>query len=140
MTGAFSAEFGFRTSRKWTISLMTSFNHVAGASSVQAYQSGDGYDVTFRTASVNGYNIAIIPRWRYDYIIKPGFRMYSSFGMGFGLYVNYHTGEDSYYEPVQGEIQLVPLGITFGRKWFGLVETGFGSQYVGGRIGFGYRF
>lgn len=140
MTGAFSAEFGFRTGRRWSISLMASCNHVSGSTLRQVTGSGDSYSAAFKTSNVNGNSIAVIPRWRYDYIIKPGFRMYSSFGMGFGLYLNYHSEDVDYDTPLQGEVQLVPLGISFGRKWFGLVETGFGSQYVGGRIGFGYRF
>ena len=140
MTGAFCVEFGIRTSRRWTISLMTSYNHVFSSKSVQAYKTEDGAYVSMRSSNVNGNNIAFIPRWRFDYIIKPGFRMYSSFGFGYGFYFNYSTDEEFYYEQMQAEAQLVPLGISFGKKWFGLVETGIGTQYMGGRIGFGYRF
>lgn len=140
MTGAFSAEFAYRAGRRWTISLMTSYNHVFSSQSIQAYKTEDGGSVSMRSAKVNGNCLAFIPRWRFDYIIKPGFRMYSSFGFGYGLYFNYTTDEEFGYEPIQPEAQLVPLGISFGRKWFGLVETGIGTQYMGGRIGFGYRF
>ena len=140
MTGAFSAEFGYRTGKRWTISVMASYNHVFGANSIQAYQTDGSYSVSMSSSNVNGNCIAFIPRWRFDYIIKPGFRMYSSVGIGYGLYFNYSTDDEYYYEPIQPEAQLVPLGISFGRKWFGLVETGIGTQYMGGRIGFGYRF
>ena len=140
MTGAFSAEFGYRTGKRWTISVMASYNHVFGANSIQAYRTDGSYSVSMSSSNVNGNCIAFIPRWRFDYIIKPGFRMYSSVGIGYGLYFNYSTDDEYYYEPIQPEAQLVPLGISFGRKWFGLVETGIGTQYMGGRIGFGYRF
>ena len=36
--------------------------------------------------------------------------------------------------------ELVPVGVTFGKKVYGFAEAGYGHQYWGGRAGIGYRF
>lgn len=140
MTGAFSAEFGYRRSPRWLTSMMISYNHVFNSSTFQSYTSENGPSYYSSMSKVNGNSLAFIPRLRYDYIVRPGFRLYSSIGIGFGFYFKYTVDDEFNYELVQPEAQLVPVGLSFGRKWFGLFETGIGTQYIGGRLGFGYRF
>ena len=36
--------------------------------------------------------------------------------------------------------QMVPIGVTVGKKVFGFFETGIGTQYVGCMAGIGFRF
>ena len=38
------------------------------------------------------------------------------------------------------DIQLNPIGVEFGRRFFGMAEMGVGVNYFGGRLGIGYRF
>ena len=39
-----------------------------------------------------------------------------------------------------GQVQIIPIGITFGRKVYGFAEYGAGFTYLGGSVGIGYRF
>ena len=36
--------------------------------------------------------------------------------------------------------QLVPIGVTFGKRFYGFAEAGYGFQYQGGRAGIGWKF
>ncbi len=38
------------------------------------------------------------------------------------------------------DAQVNPIGVEFGRRFFGMAELGIGMNYFGGRIGIGYRF
>ena len=38
------------------------------------------------------------------------------------------------------DVQLNPIGVEFGKRFFGSVELGIGMNYTGVRGGIGYRF
>ena len=60
--------------------------------------------------------------------------MYSSIGLGIAMT----------YDPRPDEIlpifQMAPLGISVGKRLYGFGEIGLGAEYIGGRVGIGYRF
>ena len=60
--------------------------------------------------------------------------MYGSAGLGImaGFF-----DDEAYIYPT---FQLVPLGLTFGRKVYGFAEFGLGTLYIGANIGAGFRF
>lgn len=78
--------------------------------------------------------LSLMHTWRFTYVNRPVFRMYSSIGLGIVMT----------YDPRPDEIlpifQLAPLGISVGKRIYGFGEIGLGAEYIGGRAGIGYRF
>ena len=62
------------------------------------------------------------------------FRVYS--GVGYGTMAGYTDGDG---RPAHG-VQIVPAGISFGRRFFGFAELGMGWMYCPSRAGIGFRF
>lgn len=70
---------------------------------------------------------------RCNYLSRPAVRLYGSLEAGVMLNI---SGEFQ----VIPAVQLNPIGVEFGRSFFGLVEAGVGFNYTGLRVGAGYRF
>ena len=65
------------------------------------------------------------------------FKIYSGIGYGnMGGYVKVRGGRTI---PAHGP-QFIPVGVTFGRRLYGMAELGMGYLYFPARIGIGYRF
>lgn len=125
MIGLISAEYSLNLRKKFTFAvgayLSTAWNKV--------YQ----YDGQKNGADV-GVGLTIMPTARFKYVSKNAFNMYGSAGLG--IMAGYFQKE-AYVYPT---FQLVPIGLTFGRKVYGFAEFGLGTLYIGGNIGVGYRF
>lgn len=80
-----------------------------------------------RSSSADLSGVAMV---RFNYFNRKYVHLYSSVGAGFLLY-------DWRVVP---QIQLVPVGVSFGGKLFGFAELGAGSLFLGGNIGIGYKF
>lgn len=81
-------------------------------------------------------NLTILPIGivgRCNYLNRPVVKLYGSLEAGAMLVL-----QDDFQ--VVPEVQLNPIGIEFGRRFFGLLEAGFGFNYAGLRAGVGYRF
>ena len=74
--------------------------------------------------------------YRYNYILKDVFRLYSGIGAGF-LFL---SKDNAVGFPIIPILQLVPIGFSYGNKTFLSFEAGAGGDYVGFRIGVGIRF
>ena len=70
---------------------------------------------------------------RCNYLNRPSVKLYGSLEAGVLLSVG--GGLDLTFDA-----QLNPIGVEFGRRFFGMVEAGVGMNYFGGRVGMGYRF
>ena len=70
---------------------------------------------------------------RVNYLARPAYKLYGSLEAGVLLSVG--ESLDFIYSA-----QINPIGFEFGRDFFGLIELGVGLNYVGGRLGLGYRF
>lgn len=70
---------------------------------------------------------------RCNYLSRPKVKLYGS--LEAGVILNFE--EDFQVIP---NLQLNPIGVEFGRSFFGLVEAGIGMNYTGVRVGAGYRF
>ena len=70
---------------------------------------------------------------RYNYLNRPSWKLYGSLEAG-GLF---SVGGDFSVAP---NVQLNPIGVEYGKKFFGMLELGVGMNYTGGRLGIGYRF
>ena len=71
---------------------------------------------------------------RCNYLNRPAVKLYGSLEAGVFLPI----GSDEFQ--VIPNFQLNPIGVEFGRKFFGMVELGIGMNYVPLRVGLGYRF
>lgn len=71
---------------------------------------------------------------RFNYLNRPAVKLYGSLEAGVFLPI----GSDDFQ--VIPNLQLNPIGIEFGRRFFGMVELGIGMNYVPVRVGLGYRF
>ena len=70
---------------------------------------------------------------RYNYVSNPAFKFYGSIEAG-ALFAD-GDGFD-----VIPDFQINPIGLEFGRRFFGSIEFGAGVNYVGTRFGLGFRF
>ena len=77
--------------------------------------------------------IPIALEGRYNYLNRPSVKLYGSLEAGIVL------SPDSDTDLIP-DIQLNPIGVEFGRRFFGSVELGIGMNYTGIRGGIGYRF
>ncbi len=93
------------------------------------------YDYTGAGKGVRmGFSLTVLPTARFKYIDRDIFSMYGSIAAG----VAFGYSENSLF--IFPTFQLVPVGITIGKKVYGFAEAGVGLTYIGGNIGIGYRF
>ena len=77
--------------------------------------------------------IPIALEGRLNYLNRPKVKLYGSLEAG----VVISPDSDSQLIP---DVQLNPIGVEFGKRFFGSVELGIGINYTGVRGGIGYRF
>lgn len=126
-TGVFSGEFIWNAGRVFNLSgtfglcpmWTTAFDGVTGDKKCPNF----------------GLAMVILPELKLMYCNTPTVRVYSSFGLGLGLYPGFKEASS-----IIGEGQFVPVGIEIGRRWYGFGEIGVGTLYMGGQFGVGYRF
>jgi hypothetical protein len=70
---------------------------------------------------------------RYNYLSRESVKLYGSLEAG-ALLVASNSADVTF------NFQVNPIGVEFGKKIFGMVEAGVGMNYIGGRLGIGYRF
>ena len=86
----------------------------------------------------NRSTITLIPinvEGRLNYMNRPKCKLYGS--LEAGIFLTLGNGSGS---PVVPDVQLNPIGVEFGRRFFGMVELGIGMNYTGVRGGIGFRF
>lgn len=125
MLGLLSAEYSINRSKRFTFAVGGYVNYIWNR--VNNYAGR-------RTGTEIGLSLHVIPTARYKYVSKPAFSAYGSIGLG--AMVGCEDGE-FFALPT---FQIIPIGITFGRKVYGFAEYGAGFTYLGGSVGIGYRF
>ena len=125
MLGLLSAEYSINRSKRFTFAVGGYVNYIWNR--VNDYAGR-------RTGTEIGLSLHVIPTARYKYVSKPAFSVYGSIGLG--AMVGCEDGE-FFALPT---FQIIPIGITFGRKVYGFAEYGAGFTYLGGSVGIGYRF
>ena len=83
-----------------------------------------------------GAAINLLPKVKCFYIDRPKCRLYTSFSLGVAVYPGFYLAE----EKISPAYQLTPIGVEFGKKVCGFVESGYGLQYTGLRAGVSYKF
>ncbi len=111
-----------------------------------------GYSQLYSTINQNrekvGYylcgSLAVIPTVRFDWLRMDYIRLYSRAGLGLGNYMDREIYYDSSRRDIKNDtigphIDIVPFGMTFGRKLYGFLEVSLGT--IGFyKAGLGYRF
>ena len=87
------------------------------------------------TGNEFGVAFTLVPQLKLMYCNSPTVRVYSSGGIGVGFYPGFREADS-----VMPELEIVPLGIEIGRRWYGFGEIGIGTLFMGGQVGVGYRF
>lgn len=125
--GGFAAEFGLNF-RSW---FTLAFNASASGIWHESYDN-----ITKRYSTKSGAQVSIMPVARLFWMRKPTFKMYSSFGLGAG----FTTYDGKTFPHIAAAI--IPVGMQFGDKVYGLIEWGGGANVSmqGVRVGFGVKF
>lgn len=116
---SFSYEYYFK---KW---FSLSCNTSVGVLFRAAYQEGSGNDPIIE----NGVATSLTVNARFTYLNSKWVRLYSSLGIG-----------AAYVGGFAPTFEVVPFGLTVGRKFFFFAEGGIGMEYWGANAGIGYRF
>lgn len=131
MTGIISAEMDINFKRWFALTIGIGFNGM--------YQTV--YDsVTGQKSGCNrGVAVSVLPEARFNWLNRNLVRMYSAAGIGIviGGKRNMDYGSSEYF--LYPAFQLTPVGISVGRKVYGFVELGLGTQFLGGMAGVGIR-
>ena len=88
-----------------------------------------------KRGSFTARQIALLPSVKYALVRRTFFNLYLQGAAGAGWYPGFAELE----KPVQFEYQL-SVGASFGKRFFGRVEGGFGTLFFGVAVGAGYRF
>ena len=94
-------------------------------------------------AQTNKVNrIAFLPGVKFTYLNKGIFHMYSSLsaGVGFNFGKRVEGDETTPLNKVKFTAQVVPIGIALGKKHYGFLDLGAGTEYFCFRAGYGYNF
>lgn len=125
-TGVFSLEYSYHF-RKW----FTLCAYI-GVNGMWSY-SYDPYTQA-ETDRRSGFSLNIMPVARFHWANTQYVRMYSS--VGAGLYTSVYDAGPRFYPA----FQIVPVGISVGRKVIFYAEAVYGTASLGGNLGIGYRF
>ncbi len=82
--------------------------------------------------------MAVTPEVKFTFLNKRYVQLYGSLAAGLSFY---KSDEDSFMDyDVYPHVQVVPFGISTGRRFFGFTEVGYGTEFIGLRAGLGIRF
>ncbi len=89
------------------------------------------------------FSLSSLAYARFTYMRTAWVTMYGAIGLGI-KYTSNGTPDEIHilheYDGFGAAYQIAPFGITIGKRIYGMCEYGFGSEYMGLRIGIGYRF
>lgn len=92
-----------------------------------------------RLLTLNSADINILPIARFAWYRRGIVQLYSSIGLGMGIELRelYWYGREVISE-CYFSLDIKPLGVAVGRKWFGFIEAGYGARGII-NAGFGVR-
>ena len=97
---------------------------LSAGNSFEAYFGGDFF-------------IVLTPAVKAHWFRRSSFTAYSGIGYAIPIHAErLKNWPQAWYEG----FQYIPIGVTFGRSFYGLAELGFGPRYFPLRLGVGYRF
>ncbi len=133
-SGVISADFNIQY-RKW-FALGVQFNTVVISNTEMSPIEGRA------VGKYSDYSLSLLPYARFTYRNREFVKVYSAIGAGLGFA---HEGApqdraDDVENRIVGRIQFIPVGFTVGRRIYGMGEIGLGTEFMGIRLGIGYRF
>ena len=81
---------------------------------------------------------ALAPEAKFTFMNKRYVQLYGSLSAGLTFYKSPNAAFMEY--ELYPHIQVVPFGISTGRRFFGFTELGYGTEFIGLRAGLGLRF
>ena len=121
-TGDLSLDIAFRVNRRMSAGVDMSW---------QGYSSSKGGETASHTMNV----FSIMPQVTVNYLSGEKFTLYGKAEAGAALYAYDCSGTSVHFA-----FQLAPIGVTFGRRFYGFAELSAGLLYQGGKVGVGFRF
>ncbi len=95
-------------------------------------------------STYDNYSIGSLAYVKFTYFRRDWISMYSSIGLLGLKYTSIGAPKDFRtvyeYKNMTNSYQIAPLGLTVGKKLYGMAEMTFGSECFGVRMGVGYRF
>lgn len=99
----------------------------------------------------SGTAVTLMPQAKFVYLNRPAVRLYGYLGVGLVKYIGFEVPDaldgNRYLAGAYGggnsvcaAVQVVPIGVEVGHRFFGFAEVGSGYMFTGLRAGFGYRF
>ena len=132
-SGAVTASYGYQLKRWLSLHANLTYSGLYRRRNMKSDKTYVGTD--------REHVLTFMPMVRFTWLNRPAIRLYSSVGAGAAMYLGrtFVSTESERYRGYTVAMQITPLGIAFGRSFFGYVEGGFGAH---GWIvaGFGYRF
>lgn len=127
MTGPVNLEFSWHIKRWFSIAGGLYFNGIISSMVDPATDK--------KITGKSGLSLTVLPVARFYWANYEKCRLYSSVGLGISS-----AGYDDFSYVIPA-FQLSPFGVTAGKKVFFYAEAySFGTLYLGGQIGVGYRF
>lgn len=131
---SFSAQYGYQLSKLVGLGMIANYSPVS-KSDWEYYQYVDNFGISHyeetRNSKIVGDYLTIMPAVRLCWVNKRSFTLYSKLAVG----ISY----DTYKNKTSFAGQWSPLGITFGRRLYGIFEYGTGRQGLL-IFGMGYKF
>ncbi|MBO4571675.1 MAG: hypothetical protein J5699_07100 [Bacteroidales bacterium] len=126
-SGTFTLEGGYNWQGRWGFGLNLGLTGVTAR--WKSAVTGEGI------RSDRSRLFYVLPEVRYYYVYNDAFRLYSSAGLGLAYpSASFGAGQASF-----GVLQLNPVGVEFGGRFFGFAEFGFGDMFDYLRGGIGFR-
>lgn len=122
----FSIDAYYHFNSRWALGVGTGYTGC-----VWKVVDKDDHSIVHSATFLNFIPLTVIGRC--NYLNRPAVKLYGTLEAG-GMFT---VGGDFSVVP---DVQLNPIGVEFGRRFFGMVEAGVGINYFGGRLGVGYRF
>ncbi|MBQ9711055.1 MAG: hypothetical protein IJV54_02040 [Bacteroidales bacterium] len=128
--GNFHLAAGYRFKGWFTLSGYLMYNQMWQ----NVYEGTTGAAVDTKWSHV----VAVSPEVKFTFLNKRYVQMYGSLAAGLSFYKDDEAGFMDY--EIYPHVQVVPFGISVGRRFFGFTELGCGTEFMGMRAGLGIRF
>ncbi len=132
--GVISVDYSYNV-RKWFAAGAQINGSVTKYSEMSALEQGPSHQY-------RNYSLAALATAKFTFVRREYFRMYSSVGLGL-RYAGAGEQKDLYSYQEKGvnvSAFIVPMGITAGKRIYGMCEIIMGTECYGARFGIGYRF
>ena len=122
----FSIEGLYSFNEDWSLGLSLAY-----CGTVFKVVDKDDKSIVKSRSYINFFPVTVVGRL--NYLNRPAVKLYGSLEAGAFISI-----QDDFQ--VIPDVQLNPIGVEFGRRFFGSLELGIGMNYTGVRGGIGYRF